>query len=68
MQLLLIMTTRLLNELRSKADLVPTCEDYRALLEYASSQTGRDRYNLFPNQGTATYAQWAEYLEKSELS
>lgn len=56
------MNTRLLNDLKERIDLIPTCSEYAELLDYAVKQTGKNRYELFENQGWATYAEWADFL------
>ena len=58
------MTKTLVRNLKARRNVIPSCKEYKDLLDYASEKTGKSRYELFENQVFATYAEWADYLNK----
>ena len=56
------MNEQLLNDLRAKVDLLPSCKDYADLLDYAHIITGMNYSGLRKAMGLATYRRWAEFL------
>lgn len=59
------MPKHLLDDLKAGLDFLPTCLDYANLLDYAHITTGMNYHGLRKAMGTATYAQWAHFLNIS---
>lgn len=56
------MPKTLLKQLRRRVRLLPTCLEYRHLLETASAKTGLTIPELRSRYGLATYDEWATVL------
>lgn len=56
------MDSALLNRLRERSNILPTCKDYAELLDYARIMTGRSLDDLRDALGLATYEGWADFL------
>lgn len=57
------MTNHLTACLNARVGLLPTCMDYRELLEISHEKTGVDYDTLRGVTGLYTYAQWAQFLD-----
>ncbi len=56
------MSQRILDQLKAKLNYIPTCLEYANLLNFASKEKGINTEKLRDKMGTATYAQWAKFL------
>lgn len=56
------MNERLLSALKSGVEVLPSCQDYANLLDYAHIMKGIGIPKLRRTMGLATYAQWATFL------
>lgn len=56
------MKPNLLKNLRARLNVLPGCQDYADLLDYAHIVTGMNYNGLRKSMGLATYARWAHFL------
>ena len=57
------MTRHLTACLDARLGLLPTCADYRELLDLSHAKTGVNYDTLRDVTGSYTYAQWAQFLD-----
>lgn len=57
------MTNSLTARLDARLGLLPTCADYRELLDLSHARTGVNYDTLRDVTGSYTYAQWAQFLD-----